>query len=60
MQKDFSRSTVYVNRYQLSNFALGLDFYQVFREDTGVKIATVFQLNLLFFNVTLTRWDKAF
>ena len=60
MQKDFSKSTVYINRYHLTNFGLGVDFYQVFREDTGVKIATVFQANLLFFNITFTRWDKAF
>lgn len=60
MQKDFSRHTVYINWYQLTNFSIGVDFYQVHREDTGMKIATVLQLNFLFFNVTFTKWDKAF
>lgn len=60
MQKDFSRSTIYFNWYQLTNFSLGLDFYQVHRDDTGMRIATVLQLNFLLFNITFTRWDKAF
>jgi hypothetical protein len=60
MQKDFSRSTLYFNWYQWSNFSLGIDFYQVYRDDTSMKIATVFQLNFLLFNITFTRWDKAF
>ena len=60
MQKDFSRSTLYFNWYQWSNFSLGIDFYQVHRDDTGMRIATVFQLNFLLFNITFTVWDKAF
>lgn len=58
MQRDFGRNTVHINRYYLSNFALGIDFYQLHESKSKVLEASVFQLNLLFFNVTITRWHR--
>lgn len=58
MEKDFGRFTVHINRYYLSNWALGLDYYQLNERDTRILEASVFQLNFLFFNITITRWHK--
>ena len=57
MKKDFSRYTVHINRYYFENWSIGLDFYQVYRFPESVLSATVFQVNFLFFNITLTRWQ---
>lgn len=58
MTRDFGRYTVHINRYYLSNFALGIDYYQLVEQKTRVLEASVFQLNFLFFNITITRWHK--
>ena len=58
MYKDFGMFTVHINRSYLSNFALGFDFYQLWEHKMHIKEASVFQLNLLFFNVTFTKWHR--
>ena len=58
MYKDFGSLTIHANRYYLNNFALGFDFYQLRDYKTEALEASVFQLSLLFCNVTITRWHK--
>lgn len=56
MYKDFGSLTIHGNRYYLNNFALGFDFYQLREYKSEILQASVFQLSLLFFNVTFTKW----
>lgn len=58
MYKDFGRTTVHINRYHITNFGLGFDFYQLNDVKTNTLEASVVQFSLLFFNVTLTRWHR--
>ncbi len=58
MQSDYGRYTVHINRHYLCNFALGIDYYQLYAYPEGEHEASIFQLNFLFFNVTITRWQK--
>lgn len=58
MQKDFGRFTVHINRYSLTNFGLGFDYYHEEYWAEPQRMVKVLQLSLLFFNVTLTLWDK--
>ena len=62
MQWDIGKkTTVHINAFRWSNFALGFDSYVMF-EDTmlQIDIARITMLNFLFFNVTVTRWRKPF
>ena len=58
MNKDIGRYSIHINRHYLSNFALGLDYYQLIDSKTRVLEASILQLNFLFFNITFTRWHK--
>ena len=58
MLKDIGKFTIHFNSYHLSNFSLGFDFYYLVDADEPRKIASIFQLSLLFFNVTLTKWTR--
>lgn len=58
MVRDFGRYTVHINRHYLSNFALGFDYYQLYSVAEDKHEASICQLNLLFFNITITRWVK--
>ena len=57
MNKDIGRYSIHINRHYLSNFALGIDYYQLRNSKTRILEASVLQLSLLFFNVTITRWQ---
>ena len=57
MRKDFKRYSIYLNRFYLSNWSIGIDYYQIHEYDTFIHQASVFQVSLLFFNVTITRWQ---
>jgi hypothetical protein len=58
MNKDIGRYSIHINRHYLSNFALGIDYYQLIDSKTRVLEASILQLNFLFFNITFTRWHK--
>lgn len=58
MHKDFGRHTVHINRYYLSNWSLGVDYYQLHDQQSLALEASVLQVSLLFFNITLTRWHR--
>lgn len=57
MRKDIGRYSVHFNRHYLTNFALGFDYYQLFAWPDGQHDASILQLNFLFFNITITRWQ---
>ena len=58
MNKDIGRYSIHVNRHYLTNFALGIDYYQLIDSKTRVLEASILQLNFLFFNITFTRWHQ--
>ena len=58
MQKDFGNTTLHLNRYYLSNWSIGLDYYQLHDYESRALEASVLQVSLLFFNITFTRWHK--
>ena len=57
MRKDWRVWTVHINSYHIDNWAVGLDYYKIFDKAPIALIARVLQINLLFFNITLTRWQ---
>ena len=57
MRKDWKVWTVHINSYHFDNWAIGLDYYKIFDYAPLALVARVLQINLLFFNVTLTRWQ---
>ena len=58
MYKDFGRLTVNINRYSLNNFGLGFDYYHEEYWSDPLQMVKVLQLSFVFFNVTITLWDK--
>lgn len=62
MQWDVGKkTTLYVNAFSFSNWAVGIDSYVVFEDnECTIDVAKVTMLNFLFFNVTVTRWRKPF
>lgn len=58
MNKDIGRYSIHINRHYLSNFAIGIDYYQLTDYLTRTLEASVLQLNFLFFNITFTRWHR--
>ena len=57
MYKDLGRLTVNVNRYSLTNFGIGFDYYYEEYWHEPLEMVRVLQFSLLFFNVTITLWD---
>lgn len=61
-QNSWRHWTIYVNKYSFGNWSLGIDYYQEFEylptRKADIMVARICQLNLLFFNITLTRWTK--
>ena len=55
MEKDWTNWTVNLNRHYMYNWSIGLDYY-VNNPDTPALMAKVLQINLLFFNITITKW----
>ena len=49
---------MYINRHYMSNWSVGLDFYKIYSSPVGEHQASVFQIGLLFFNITFTRWQE--
>jgi hypothetical protein len=57
MRKDFKRYSLHINRHYTSNWSIGIDYYKVFAMPEARHQATVFQIGLLFGNITFTRWQ---
>ena len=60
MKKDLGNWSIYINKSNLSNWAVGIDRYQEWdgTSPNYVIVANVYQINLLLFNVTITRWSR--
>jgi hypothetical protein len=58
MRKDWKVWIIYINAHHLHNWSIGLDYYQEFAYIPTEVMARVFQINLLFFNITITRWEN--
>lgn len=61
MRKDWQSWTVYINRHHLNNWSIGIDYYEEseFLPSKSINLmAKVFQINLLFFNITITKWGN--
>jgi hypothetical protein len=41
----------------LHNWSIGLDYYEETAYVPTQLVARIFQINLLFFNITITRWE---
>ena len=58
MKKDFKNMTININAHHLHNWSIGLDYYEESAYIPNEIIARIFQINLLFFNMTITRWTR--
>lgn len=56
MFKDFGDLVITINRSHLYNWSLGIDYYQITDTHANAKLASVFMVSLLFFNITFTKW----
>ena len=57
MRKDLGkRLTLYVNRHHFHNWSIGIDYYEEEAFVPTLIYTRTFQVNLLFFNLTLTHW----
>ena len=59
MREDWRMWSVYINGHHLNNWAIGIDYYHEHNFTPQYLLARVFQINLLFFNITITRWHRA-
>jgi hypothetical protein len=57
VRKDWKVWTVHINAHHVNNWALGIDYYHVNDYQPLRMLARVLQINLLFFNITFTRWQ---
>ena len=58
VRKDWQVWTVHTNAHHFSNWAIGLDYYHEYAFMSSKLVARILQINLLFFNVTITRWQS--
>jgi hypothetical protein len=58
MRKDVADWTVYLNVNRLYNWGIGINYYREYNTIPLELLARVFQIDLLFFNITITRWEK--
>lgn len=58
MRKDWTKYSVYLNAHNLSNWAIGIDFYTQSTFAPEEIEARILCLNFLFFNITITRWES--
>jgi hypothetical protein len=56
---DHKNWSIYINKYCFHNWALGVEFYQEYNYPIFEVIAHIFQMNFLFFNITITKWTGA-
>ena len=58
MRKDWKTWTVNLNRHHFNNWSIGIDYYHEYAYVPVEIIARVCQFNLVFFNITITRWSN--
>lgn len=52
------RWSTYVTRGSIGNWGLGFDYYREYDDVPIQLLARIFVLNLLFFRITITRWEE--
>lgn len=57
MGKDFKRFTFYLTRQYTYNWSFGIDYYEEYAYTPSQVIARVCQIGLLFFRITITKWE---
>ena len=58
MRRIFPQWDVYFHCNHLYNWGIGISFYQEFNHTPLSVMARVCQIDLIFFNITITRWEK--
>ena len=58
MRRDWSHWTVYLNANHLYNWGIGINYYHEYESAPFEMLARVCQIDLLFFNITITRWEN--
>jgi len=58
MRKDKGSWSVYLNRNHFFNWGIGINYYHEYETAPFKVMAKICQIDLLFFNITITRWAK--
>ena len=58
MRKDWSSWTIYLNANHLYNWGIGVNYYHEYNYVPTELLARIFQIDLLLFNITITRWSR--
>ena len=58
MYKEFGDTTIHINRHYLDSWSIGVDYYKMVEHPEGFLLAKVCIIGLLFFNITITRWQR--
>jgi hypothetical protein len=59
MAKDFGKHwSIYFNPNSLHNWGLGFNYYHEYESTLFVVVARICQIDLIFFNITITRWSN--
>ena len=52
------RWTMYVTRGILGNWGFGVDYYREYEDMPKQLLARIFVINLIFFRITINRWEE--
>jgi hypothetical protein len=58
VRKDWSHWTVYFNPNGLQNWGFGFNYYHEYESEPFKIMARICQIDLIFFNITITRWEN--
>ena len=58
MRKDWKMWSVHLNGNHLYNWGIGFNYYHEYNYLPFEMIAKICQIDLLFFNITITRWTE--
>ena len=57
MRKDMKRWSISIHRSYTYNWNIGIDYYEEYAYTPNEIIARICQIGLLFFRITITRWE---
>ena len=49
---------MYVTRGSLGNWGFGFDYYREYEDMPKQLLARIFVINLIFFRITINRWEE--
>lgn len=52
------RWNMYVTRGSLGNWGFGFDYYREYEDMPKQLLARIFVINLIFFRITINRWEE--